>query len=136
MSPNLHRQRVWVGWVAGTVFAALTTIGLFTGYSQARGPQLAFVSGRVSYHGQPVRGQAICLDVDSEHCGWALLGSDGWFEIRGAGQARGIVPARYQIHFITPKGDSPLPSKYAYATTSGLEINVLPDWNRFSIDLL
>jgi hypothetical protein len=135
MSSHLHAQRVWVGSLAA-IGAAAAMLGFSCEMPEWNESRLASVSGQLTYHGHPVRGVKICLDVGKLHCAAGVLRPDGSFEITNSGRLSGVVPARYRVHFECTTNGSQLPDKYTEADTSDLEFDLLPGWNQFSIELL
>jgi hypothetical protein len=134
MSEYLHTQRIWVGSMAA-IGASVAMLGIRFGFPGLNETRFGSVSGRVTYQGQPVRGATICLDSAEWYWARGALRPDGSFEIKRSGSWPGVVPAHYRVHFIATTDVSPLPAKYEKADTSGLEFDVVPDWNHFAIDL-
>lgn len=132
---SLHRQRVWAGWLA-TLGSAIALLGLCYGSADRTTPQRAAVTGRVMHNGQPVHDALICFDSDRSHCATCKLNPDGSFLMKGFDRTPGVVPGRYRIHFLRLKENSQVASKYKDAKTSELEIDVQPDWNQFTLNLL
>jgi hypothetical protein len=134
VSAYFHAQRVRVGSLA-VVGPTLAMLGIGFGIPRSEPTPLALVSGRVTRHGQPVPIGTVCFDLGVEHCAVGLLERDGSFEVVRGYRQPGIAPARYRVHFYPRKQDATLFSKYVDPKTSGLEVNVRPDWNHFAIDL-
>jgi hypothetical protein len=95
--------------------------------------EVAPVTGRVNLDGHPLGHVIICFDSDDHRAqGW--LGADGTFRLV-SGWGDGVPPGKYRVHlFSSPDGGS-LPAKYQDAGTSGLDVEVAPDWNDYSFDL-
>jgi hypothetical protein len=133
VSPYFHQQRVRVGSLA-VVLPTLAMLSIGFVLPSQRTP-LAHVSGRVTRHGQPVPAATICFDSGGKHCAAGLLRPDGSFELKEYDARPGIVPAWYLVHFLPRKENVSFFSKYTDSKTSGLEVDVLPDWNHLAIDL-
>jgi hypothetical protein len=131
----LHLQRIWVGSLAAVVASAAILAYSF-GMPEWKEGKLAWLSGRVTYQGQPVQDTMICLDANQIHCVSSALRPDGTFEITRIGHFPGVVPTHYRVHFVPTTNRSHLPDKYERARTSGLELDVVPGWNGFSFGLL
>jgi hypothetical protein len=95
--------------------------------------RVAPVTGRVNLDGHPIGYVFICFDSD-DHRAYGWSGADGTFRLLSA-WGDGVPPGKYRVHlFSSPDGVS-LPAKYQDAGTSGLDVEVAPDWNDYSFDL-
>jgi hypothetical protein len=95
------------------------------------------VTGRVTYAGRPLNHATICLDAKGLHAAYALLRADGSFRIINMTMDEdGALPGRYRVHLYNDLSGPKIPSKYRDPATSGIELEVGPGWNHFSIDLV
>jgi hypothetical protein len=94
------------------------------------------VSGRVTCSGRPLNDATICLDRDGEHSAFGRLQADGSFRIANLSSVTGgALPGRYFVHLYTFSTPQTFPSRYGDPKTSGIELDVVPGWNAFHIDL-
>jgi hypothetical protein len=113
-----------------TPLALAAPIGLST-----RPGGLAPVTGQVNLNGHPLSDVLICFDGEGDHSACASAGADGSFRLFTRGHGRGLAPGTYRVHLFSAPGGPSLPSKYQDVGTSGLVVDVDPDWNDFSFDL-
>jgi len=133
MSIHLHSQRTWFGRMLA-LGAVLVPLALAEPLGIGMAPaQVAPVTGRVNLDGHPLGDVIICFDSDDHRAqGW--LGADGTFRL-ASGWGDGVPPGTYRVHMVPDPGDLSLPAKYRDAGTSGLDVEVAPDWNDYSFDL-
>jgi hypothetical protein len=132
---HIHSARRIFGWVLG-VTTILTPVALAVpmALSPSRAP-IAPVTGQVNLDGHPVGNLLICFDSGDEHFAEGWVETDGSFHLHSRGRGRGIIPGTYHVHLLGAPGAVPFPSKYRSAGTSGLKVEVTPDWNDFSFNL-
>jgi hypothetical protein len=133
MNMHIHSARTLFGWMLGISAVLTLALSLALGLSTPRAG-LASVTGRVNLDGQPVGGVLICFDSD-DHAAHDSVGADGSFQLATFGRGKGVVPGKYRVHLFAAPGGPQLPSKYQVTSTSGLDVEVAPDWNDFSFDL-
>jgi hypothetical protein len=133
MTLHLHRARQWTGWMLGAVAMAPFALCFDPRPEVAR---TAPVTGRVTYAGRPLGDAMLCLDVNGHHAACAMLQPDGSFRVLGTlWVEEGALPGRYGAHFYTHSKGPKFPSKYGDPKTSGIELDIVPGWNEFRIDL-
>ncbi len=131
---HIHSARLWFGWVLG-LGAVLTPLALADPLGPAMGPAgLAPVTGRVNLEGHPLGHVMICFD-SGDHAAQGWLGADGSFSLHSHGRGEGVAPGKYRVHIFPNPGGWSLPAKYRDPGTSGLDVEVAPDWNDYSFDL-
>ena len=65
-----------------------------------------------------------------------MLNPDGSFRVQNMiGSYNGAAPGRYHAHLYTRTLGPVIPPKYRDSRTSGLEIEIGPNWNEVAIDL-
>jgi hypothetical protein len=99
---------------------------------------LAPVEGRVTYRGEPISNMIICIDAGGVHSAYGAVRQDGAFSLETNGFGSGAVPGTYRAHLysLSPKSDgTSFPARFSAPQTSGLELEILPDWNYFDLDL-
>ncbi len=132
MTYHLHHTRRWTAWVLGAL--ALSPFALAFGSFES--PHLSPVTGRVTLDGRPVQDMTLCLDMDGHHAAFGQLGANGRFDLSNMTWAdRGALPGRYHAHLYTHSNGPTLPGKFSSPDTSGVEVEVAPDWNDFDIEL-
>jgi hypothetical protein len=118
------------------ITVVLTPIALVApiGLSTARAG-LVPVTGQVNLDGHPVGDVMICFDSGGEHSAHDWARTDGSFRLFSFGLGKGVAPGKYGVHLFSKPGGPSLPAKYQDTGTSGLDVEVGPDWNDFSFDL-
>ncbi len=135
MYVHSHRGRRLMGWAFG-ILAVVPSVLCFEPSTSPR-MGLSDVTGRLTYSGKPLNDMTLCLDsTPGIHCAYASLRPDGSFRLVSmTGNNVGAAPGRYHAHLYThPHGPS-LPTRFRDPRTSGLEIKVASDWNKFDINL-
>lgn len=133
MSVHLHRARQWTGWMLGAVAMSPFALCLDVPVPISR---TVPVTGRVTYSGRPLDDAIICLDAGDAHTAYAPLQPDGSFRVVGMTWGDdGALPGRYRAHVYTHTNGPKFPSKYGDTKTSGIELDVVPGWNDFQIEL-
>ena len=131
---HIHSARSWFGWMLG-LGAIMTPLALAEPLVLPIAPAgLVPVTGRVNLHGHPLGDMMICFDSDN-HTAQGWLGVDGSFHLHSHGRGAGVAPGRYRVHLFSMPGGPLLPAKYQDPGTSGLDVEVAPDWNDYSFDL-
>jgi hypothetical protein len=135
MKMHIHSARKMFGWILG-VSAVLTPLVLAVpfGLTTSRAA-LASVSGRVSLDGHPAGDMQICFDSGGDHIAQDWVRADGSFHLYSRGRGNGAIPGRYRVHLLPKVAAPSIPSKYRDSGTSGLDVEVAPDWNDFAFDL-
>jgi hypothetical protein len=134
MSIHLHHTRQCAAWIL-TAFA-LSPFALCFASSQSAGVSLSPVTGRVTIAGKPGGDLTICLDSDGDHVAFGALGADGTFHLSNMRWIEGgATPGQYHAHLYSRAGGAAIAPKYTDSRTSGIVIDVAPDWNDFRIDL-
>lgn len=137
MNLHLHDLRKSFAWIAGGALVLGPMALAFGEYPdpwavEARAP----VSGRVTIHGQPVHDAIICFDAEGgSHAGFCSVWPDGSYQLASVCLGEGVPPGRYKVH-IYPRSDAfGVPKQYQLPETSGIEVQVAPDWNELNLDL-
>lgn len=135
MAVHSHSARQVVGW-AGIVLFIMPSAICFEARTSSR-MEFSDVTGRMTYSGQPLNGMTLCLDSSpGVHCAYGSLDRDGSFRlINMTGNHAGAAPGRYYAHLYAHPHGPVLPPRYWDTRTSGLEIEIAPDWNDLTIDL-
>jgi hypothetical protein len=134
MSIELHLARRLVAWGMG--IAALSPFLICLQPPPSPRPDLSVVTGRVRYSGHPITNMYICIDMNGSHSALGALHEDGSFRLVNFQYGRdGVFAGRYRAHLDPYLNAPPLPNKYGNSRTSGLEIDVAPDWNHVDIEL-
>lgn len=112
------------------------SLALFVGC--ADGPELANVTGKVTYNGKPVIGATIYfipLDDGKQSIGYT--DDDGQYELQYTLQRSGALIGRHRISIqIFPrKGIEPVPVPAKYGGSSEVQVDVVSGSNRFDIEL-
>jgi hypothetical protein len=132
---HIHTLRTVAGWILG-LGAVLTSIALAApiGASTPRAG-LVPVTGQVTLNGQPAGDVMMCFDAADRHSAYACSRADGSFELFSPGWGMGAVPNRYRVHLFSLPSGPALPARYQDVRTSGLVVEVGPDWDELSFDL-
>jgi hypothetical protein len=132
---HMHSARRLTAWALGLV--VLLPLPLSLARPAVRSG-LSCIDGTVTYRGRPLTDTMICLDFGGVHSASGATRRDGSFSLAADGHAEGAFPGKYRVHFyrLFPKAEGPsLPDKYRSAETSGLELEIVPDWNHFDLVL-
>ncbi len=137
MQFHLHQLRSGLGWVLGGAFLlgplALSISEASSKYATRE--ELAPVMGRIELNGQPVHDAIICFDRGGVHNGFCSVWPDGTFRLANASIGDGLYPARYEVHVFPRPGGPDLPRAAQLAETSGMSVNIEPDWNYLELEL-
>lgn len=134
MSLHIHLLRSCCGGALGVVPTALLLAGIHAQPSPRT--ERATATGRLTLAGAPARDMTICCDRGGQHSIYGVLRGDGTFRlIPMAWAGGGVPPGRYRAHLYTHAAGPRIPPPYTDAATSGIEIDIAPDWNDFRIDL-
>ncbi len=118
----------------------------------ARGRPRAIVTGRVTYNGKPLQFGTVILEPEMGQYATGLIQPDGTFEMETRGEGRGAPVGKCKVRFVcfasqdpaaTPGkatdnatqgealglGASLIPEKYLSSATSGITVDVKPDYN-------
>jgi hypothetical protein len=130
---HIHTERIWFGRMLA-LGAVLVPLALAESLGMGMAPaQVAPVTGRVNLDGHPLGHVLICFDSD-DHRAYGLSEADGTFRLVPF-WGDGVPPGKYRVHLVASSDGEPLPAKYRDAGTSGLDVEVAPDWNDYSFDL-
>lgn len=139
--------------------AAMTFLG-GCGSSEEEGPELAPVTGVVTYNGSPLADASVTFDPESGPGAGAATDANGKFELR-TGNRDGAVVGTHKVAVLAeeeetylseeelekleeegkkpPEPEEPkslIPAKYAETETSGLTFDVTDGSNHFEIKLV
>jgi hypothetical protein len=128
---HLHTERIWFGRMLA-LGAVLVPLALAESLGMAPA-QVAPVTGRVNLDGHPIHQVFICFDSE-DHRAYGWSEADGTFRLVSA-WGDGVPPGKYRVHLVSTPGGVSLPAQYRDAGTSGLDVEVAPDWNDYSFDL-
>ncbi len=129
---------------------AIAAIGL-PGCS-AKGRPRAVVTGKVTYNGQPLRFGTVILEPEMGQYATGLIQPDGTFEMETRGEGRGVPVGKCKVRFVCFASQDPtathgtasdkttqgealglgatlIPQKYLSSATSGITVDVKPDYN-------
>ncbi len=137
MNLHLHDLRKSFAWITG---GAILLGPMALAFGQYPDPwaveALAPVSGHVTIGGQPAHDSIICFDADGGvHSGFCSVWPDGSYQLAAVCLGSGVPPGRYKVHVYPRPGGPDVPKKYQQSETSGVEVDVAPDWNAFDLDL-
>jgi hypothetical protein len=117
-----------MGRTCGTVWVLATTL-VMTGCGGPTTPELAPVTGRVSYRGIPLSSGLIVFTPDDESgchgsCAVGTIGADGRYVLSTDG-VPGAAPGRHRVTVAAPSSaGSPLPDHFRDPQLSGLRAQV------------
>jgi hypothetical protein len=102
------------------------------------GPELAEVTGKVTYNDQPVVGAVIDFRPVGE--GKQSIGftdEQGEYEMQYTLRRSGALLGRHKVsvRIYPPEGVKPIPVPKQYSSSDGVEVEVESGSNRFDIDL-
>lgn len=127
--------RKLVGWAA--VLLAIVPSAFCFERKPSAETEFCEVTGHMTRTGKPLNDMTLCLDsAPGVHCACAVVHPDGSFRVQNMiGCNNGTAPGRYHAHLYTHVRGPAIPPKYRDPRTSGLEIEIGPDWNEVAIDL-